>query len=204
MRKLMILSAAIAVLLFLAMPASAQEFYDTFYIQLGPDGEIVQGGGTGYPDGTGAWYTYPSEWINQWFYNGPFDPLRWKKIWGTIVIDPTAADSTVDIVINWATPLWQSMGIAGPPLPELIPVGEEDLMIGRMEIPGFGPGSDPFDNPINFYEEIREFNPEWISIDVMGTDVVISGEIWHECVPEPATLSLLALGGLAVLARRRK
>ena len=57
---------------------------------------------------------------------------------------------------------------------------------------------------------IEDFNPEWVSIDVwidpLGVSyepIYVEGTIWHECVPEPAILSLLALGSLAVLRRRR-
>ena len=215
MKKFVALWAVIAVVMLVAVvPARAEvlTYHDQFNIELGPSGEVVNGGGSGFDgdgDLIGDWYTYPTGWINQWFYNGPFDPFRWKRIWGTINVDPTAPEYGVDIVINWATPEWQD-----PPPPEEPPVcpplpcdiqdiDEELMYIGRMQLTDFEyfePGSEPFD----FYEEILEYNPEWISIDVMGYNVAIIGEIYHECVPEPATLSLLALGGLAVLARRRK
>lgn len=50
----------------------------------------------------------------------------------------------------------------------------------------------------------------WFSVLFIGRsdfiydnyEVSVSGEIWHECVPEPATMSMLALGGLALLRRR--
>ena len=54
------------------------------------------------------------------------------------------------------------------------------------------------------------FNPEWVSIDirmidqVSGEGVLINGDIWHECNPEPSTVALLAMGGLTVLRKRRK
>jgi hypothetical protein len=57
---------------------------------------------------------------------------------------------------------------------------------------------------------ISDYNPEWVSIDVLTSGglpnieaVSVFGSITHECVPEPATLSLLALGGLALIRRRR-
>ena len=60
---------------------------------------------------------------------------------------------------------------------------------------------------------IREYNPEWISIDIRvfaETDqipqtVTLTGEVWHECVPEPSAALLLGLaaGGLVIRRRRR-
>ena len=73
---------------------------------------------------------------------------------------------------------------------------------------------------------IPDYNPEWVSIDVrvyaweeiempgplpedppmfewVPMQVNIDGDIWHECVPEPATLALMLFGGLALLRCRR-
>ena len=65
---------------------------------------------------------------------------------------------------------------------------------------------------------IEEYNPEWISIDVRVIDqsgilqqspegdlVQLTGQIAHECVPEPSAALLLGLaaGGLVIRRRRR-
>ena len=211
MKKLAVLFAFIAVImLFAAMPARAEilTYNDCFNIELGPDGVAIPGcGGTGYNDGT--WYLYESGWINEWFYNGPFDPNRWKHIEGCVDIAPIdgQAPYAVDFVINWATPEWHYdfPGITEPPLPGMFDPALEDLYIGRELILEFNSDTMPLPGiPLDYGFDIMSFNPEWISIDVMGYNVSVTGTIMHQCIPEPATMSLLALGGLAVLARRRK
>lgn len=207
MKKLAVLFAFIAVImLFAVMPARAETFNDCYDIELGPNGEMLVGGGTGYENGT--WYLYETGWINEWFFNGPFDPERYKHIEGCVQINPIGVDYAVDFVINWATPEWHldRPGWPAPPLPWDFPPEMEELYIGRELIYSFDSTAGlvlPGD-PLVFAFDIMSFNPEWISIDVMGYNVAITGSIMHQCLPEPATMSLLALGGLAVLARRRK
>ena len=209
MKKLAVLWAFIAVVMLVAaMPARAETFNDCFNIELGPDGSVIGGcGGTGYPDGTGEWYVYESGWINQWFYNGPFDPNRWKHIEGCVDIAPIdgGAPYAVDFVINWATEAWElDTGSVEPPLPGMFDPVLEDVYIGRELLFSFDEVNPLPGIPLDYWFDIMSFNPEWVSIDVMGYNVEIVGTITHQCIPEPATLSLLALGGLAVLARRRK
>jgi len=178
----------------------------------------VAGGGSGW-DGDanpgGDWIRYPNAgdggppWDNQWFYNDPLDTQRWKEIYWDIWIGPDDPGDTGDIVevaINWSNDLYPN-GTGQPPMPT------EEAFIERFIIGQYvvnGPIDieriEGFDPPFI----IPEFNPEWVSIDVRMIDQVsaegvrITGEICHECVPEPATMSLLALGGLAVLRRRRR
>ena len=211
MKKYVVMWAVIAAfVLFAVMPAQAETltYNDCYNITLGPDGNILDGGGTGYPDGVGEWYVYESGWINQWFYNGPFDPNRWKHVEGCVLIDPLdpTAPYYVDLVINWGTDIWDgATGSVAPPLPVDCPGGIEFDFIGRSELILSYNEANPLPGiPMDFVFDIMSFNPEWISIDVMGENVIINGTITHQCIPEPATMSLLALGGLAVLARRRK
>ena len=201
----------IAVAATVLLPALALAETDSFDITLGADGGMVSGSSTGYPGGLGEWYLYPSGWWNTWFYNQPFKPHPWYKEvtanWTVSLVDPTHPGQ-IEFVINWATDIWSGMGLQRPPLPQDFPGPElEPEMIGRdlkldCEIPA---ECAPTDFECGPYVLPVDYNPEWVSIDVRGTNVMITGQITHECIPEPATVALLALGGgVALLRRRRK
>lgn len=211
----------------LAASASAQQKIDTFGVVMEGNNDLVTGEGTGWDGGRWIYYDQ-TDWWNQWFYDDPPDPLRWKEIYYDIVVmpmpDPGAMvePGMIQIALNWSTLDYPATGPVGPP-PQ--PVDEPVIMreiiysgpIGTGETVQLLPGiDDPFEIP---------YNPEWVSIDVwvdswqeieVETEpgvfdriqapmlVDIRGTIWHECVPEPATLSVLALGGLGVLLRRRR
>lgn len=195
---------ALVAVLCLTMPASATLYEDDWFLTMDIDQNILDGGGTGYDNGT--WFEYPNYgWWNQWFYNDPFDPNRWKEIhveFELQVIDPTL-DSYFEIVINWTTPEWSMLGVGNPPLPEDVQDPFlEDLYIGRsdaiiqvftlLETPEF----------FEFDFTLWDYNPEWVSIDVWGYNFDVTGTIWHECVPAPGVLALLGICGL--IPRRRR
>jgi len=196
---------------------------DTFFGQLTPGG--VSGGGSGWenPEGN-QWFPYPEApgetWYNQWFYNDPLDMNRQKEIFYdiTLVLAPgTNINGPVEVAINWSEPGWDPPASGGPPMAaDEAFIGRQQIWFGELEFDTFGdpipvhitrlPGGP--DGPFTL-----NFNPEWVSIDIRfadgttiegGVDILQGSMIWHECVPEPATMSLLALGGLVVLRRRRK
>ena len=190
-----------AFLVFLAAPPSAMAVVDEFHVEIGNDNVLISGGGSGYANGT--WYYYQNTmWWNEWFYNAPFDPDRWKEIDVGFNISPTGADSWAVVTINWSTPEWSVLGNDHPPLPENVaqfpwleykyiaraPALFADELSGDMVI------CDEFD--------ILDYNPEWVSIDVWGVDVEFEGIIWHECIPAPSVLALLGMAGL--MRRRRR
>jgi hypothetical protein len=172
----------------------------------GPQG----GGGSGWNNG--EWICYPEAdphqppWYNQWFYNDPLDPERWKEIWYDIRLEPlnpTDGGDIVEVAINWSNDLFPN-GTGQPPMPN------EEQFIERRRI-FLGDVDEHILIENSLPEIIEEYNPEWVSIDIRYVDwgpnsegISFEGDICHECVPEPATMSLLALGGLAVLRRRRR
>ncbi len=152
-----------------------------FWIELDASGGFVGGGGTDfYGDG---WYYYNNtEWWNIWFYDHPFDPERYKDIMVFFEWYPTDPYFWIEIAIDWATDYWPPGG--PPPIPPL-PPDVENLSIARVDIPLSEPGPQFFEYTIPYY------NPEWVSIDVRGQNVIIvNGNIIHECLPEDPPISL--------------
>ncbi|MFA4948116.1 MAG: hypothetical protein WC674_06355 [Candidatus Krumholzibacteriia bacterium] len=168
----------LAMLLFV-VSASAQPKTDTFFITVGA-GNVIEGGGSGFNNG--EWYVYPSGWINEWFYDHPFDPERGKVIhieFDWIALDPLAP-TNITVAINWSTPEWSGLGYGTtqPPLPgvdELLYIVRATVLAQRGLFPVMQYFSTDF--------TIWPYNPEWVSIDVMGYNFVISnGSIIHDCV----------------------
>lgn len=224
MRKTLTISM-IALLLAGGAAWAGGPVHDTFSVTLQGDNEYVSGGGTGWSaaGGEGDWIYYgQTDWWNQWFYNDPPDETRWKEISYDISVDSFpiygfgSLDITVDIALNWSTVDFPQTGPGGPP-----PMPEQEQFIERHVIYS---GSE-LTGPIVGDYVIPDYNPEWVSIDVRvyaweyfsasivtlsgggfgapePVDVVISGDIWHECVPEPATIGLLIMGGLVFLRHK--
>lgn len=213
-RRAMLLIALVGVLALWASPALA--VVDHFDVFVDMEGMVVDGGGTGYPVpvADGIWYEYPNTgWWNMWFYNDPILFDHRKDVLMTFQVIPLepGLPSFVEVTYNWATPEWQDPSM--PPLPEMVvdPV-MEDIMIQRLE-----PSVLLTDVPENGFpfEDFRRlpipYNPEWVSVDIRGYNfALLGGMIDHECVPipEPASLTLLALGavlaGVGVRVRRKK
>jgi hypothetical protein len=170
-------------LLLLAVPVFAQQIDDSFWVQIGEDGALIAGGGTGYNEGT--WYVYPSGWINEWFYDHPFNPLRGKDIWVEFdwrPLDPTIPADVI-VVVNWSTPAWSDLGYGEtlPPLPGEVGDAEDDYIVRYVirEILGTSCAGEHFERDIRIWD----YNPEWISIDVMGSNFeILNGVLIHECI----------------------
>lgn len=193
-----------AVVVFATSPASAQVVHDSYYVAVDANLNLVpsQSGGTGYNNG--EWYYYENTvWWNEWFYNAPYNPDRWKEIHIEFLgqrFDPADPDMYLEFAVNWSTPEWSALGLGRPPLPGDEP---EALYIERFTFIEtdffFAPEPEFF----VFDYVIPDYNPEWVSIDVWGWNFQIDGQIWHECVPEPGTAAFIAIGVFALLRRRR-
>ena len=170
---------------------------NNFQIKVPPTGfpntDPTQTGGTDYyPGGINGWFDYPSGWWNIWFYDHPFDTTRYKEIHVTFEVTPTVANlpTTLDFAVNWSTPDWSLSPLAlfGPPVPQTMPVGaSEELFIERPIIYQINntiiSGTS---QTISLCLFVTQYNPEWVSIDVMGSNFTITnGYIWHACLPGP-------------------
>ena len=164
---------------------------DNFLIEVKPGGVLESGGGSGYESGT--WYYYENtDWWNQWYYNQPFDLNRDKLI--HIEFDVFRynhpSDVWFELAVNWATDEWQREG--PPPVPPLTPEDEEKYISRAVlvETDQITPGPPPEGGQHYVLDYvIRDYNPEWVSIDVRGYNFIIPhqptdepGIIEHVCV----------------------
>jgi hypothetical protein len=163
---------------------------DSYTVQFDSAGQLVGGGGTGYPPTEpGAWYYYENtEWWNQWFYDHPYDPTRAKRVRVEfdVVAADGAADGFIELALNWSTDQWSLIGnppgvpVRVPPLPPLT-AAEEAAYIGRATL--IATPVDPQASAHYILEYvIRDYNPEWVSIDVRGFNFTVqNGIIAHDC-----------------------
>ena len=114
MKKFLVCGTAVVLVFALATSVWAQPKQDDFWIELDPDNTLRGGGGSGWNGG--EWIFYPDapegDWWNQWFYDDPPDPTRWKEI--TYDIDITG-QGFITVAINWSTLLFPETGTGGPP-----------------------------------------------------------------------------------------
>jgi hypothetical protein len=201
--------------------------FNLFNVYFDSEGHAWDEGSTNYY-GSG-WYFYPQDfWWNIWFYDNPYTPDHPKEILLEFSVDPIGPVPSIIFALNYTTELWSLEGNPPgdprrPPLPgdfDDPPIPEEDYIV-REILSVDGPGLYTF--PISL-----PYNPEWVSIDIIATDVVVSGSIYHECVgtsldlafvitgeslPEIPTLNewgmiilallLLAAGTIAIIRRRK-
>jgi hypothetical protein len=97
-----------------------------------------------------------------------------------------ALPGNIEVTINWSLPEW-SQNPLKPPLPE----DDGEAFLGRFHptwtvmIP---PGLPPQHFFVDIFQLPLQYNPEWISVDVRGTNFQILGipsglysEISHDC-----------------------
>ncbi len=222
MKRFFLLSFCLIVFSWAGAAAAQDSFFDIFWVVLGGDelnwNQVIEGGGSGYVEpGSGRqWFYYEAppgtiqtdpwgrinpmpSWQNIWFYDGKLRP-GYKEVTISFTYslwDPNRPGGT-DIVINWSTPDWISPDPLAPPMDNLY-IGRATvsqacwLEAGITDTYSFVGKFDLRDYGVNY-------NPEWVSIDVLGYNIVLSnpnmpGSITHTCIPEPSTLALLILAG---------
>ncbi len=173
----------------------AETLVNGFMIMMDPGGVVVDGfGEDAFGDG---WYYYANEnWWNIWFYDHPLDYERAKSMTleGLMVQPFGPGPAEIEIAFNWSTDAWSIDGNPPPdprvpPLPPLTPQ-EEASYVGRQtvwQMQVLGPEAIP---PLEWL--IPDYNPEWVSVDIRGFNVILEGTITHTCFPtgDPRSLDL--------------
>ena len=179
-------------------------------------GTIDATGTQGYDDGNFLDYTIVIENI--------FRQDAWKEILFDLSNIQVEFDSWLEIHVDFSmtNPAWEN----DPQQPQfyceafwdVTPPAQPPLDWKVVGFPGNNPNAplklDPLD--VAFADVVLDWmlppydgssyydwNPEWASLEFYGYGFSLDYELTDWCVPEPATLSLLALGSLVFCRRRR-
>jgi hypothetical protein len=215
MKKLVSLSLFLLVAFLTASAAAAEVKTGHFQAQLYGEEDIQWD--TALNDGyESTWYRYPQNsppFWNEWWYDDPYQlGGKWVQVTFDYSLINPGAPGDVHVTINWTNSLW--VGQAAPP--NWQNSANPELYIKRLSDPEYNIDQGPWNfhlepgSPGRSWDSGKiwlpiNYNPEWVSVDVqgMGNVGISNGVLLHECVPEPATLILLCLGGLSLLRKRR-
>ena len=146
-------------------------------------------------------YDHWKEWVITYTFT-PTDPEDWLAdlhVNYSFRVNPGEEPPLFDnLVIGEDTAFWQTayFNQDNPPPETWTAVGYpfsigEPLMVDPAQA-DLVINTDPFN-----------YNPEWVSLEFGGGNVQVGYTFYDWCIPEPATLSLLALGALLGARRRR-
>jgi hypothetical protein len=180
-------TAAMLVLTLCVGLSTATATEDRFAVDLGPNGEIVTGSGTGYSHGN--WYYYPNtDWLVQWFFDDKPDRDLKKVITVDLSVDVlnSTANGTLEVAVNYTSLDWLATQTE-PPLPARVTnLTDERRYILRQTIT---PRSDVRGAmAISTSFEISDFCPQWVSIDIRGENISVEGRIQHACASKGTTV----------------
>jgi len=159
-----------------------------------------------YGDGDGSgWEYYPTAGrYRMWFNNGEYDPDRKGYLRYEAYIHPVDPSKTsyIEIYFNWTTPEWSAVGGGTPPYPEDVPTMNEEFeyMSGYHMHTVDNLGNFESIEPVDGHT-IYAYNPEWISIDVIGRNVAVYRGAWHECLEKTPEDEEINPGGSRVCCR---
>jgi hypothetical protein len=133
--------------------------------------------------------TEPTFWYNIFFYNDPIDLSRMKKIRMGFYVQPFIPGLPTELfyVVNWSTP---ESPPGGPyPLPGMENMIRRSPINGPFIVPTDPPQFPPSLNQwFELYFEIPDYNPEWVSVDIYGSNIIIREQPW----PPPETSPLFS------------
>ncbi len=174
--------------------------YNNFSVTVDESGHVTDGWGDYAWDNQWFWYSDEDPgWWNIWFYDHPLSFERWKEVYvtGTVRTATGMGGLTGDITIavNWSTPAWSEVGNPPgeprrPPLNEdLDPMNPADYLMRYILYSG--PVTDMPQDIGELGYSVSEYNPEWVSIDVQGSNFILDGAVSHQCVgSEPQSMDL--------------
>ena len=157
---------------------------DFSFLAMDEGGVPLEWFGTGYENGT--WYEYPNYgWWNVWLYDHPFDNSRSKYVRMELDVMPMNPDFPMDVTVvyNWSTGNWTGWPeVDRPPLPldVIDPIIEDQLIVRSDPIYEYQGVFAQRELIVNEFV-IDGYNPEWLSIDVMGSNFVMNANVHHVC-----------------------
>jgi hypothetical protein len=172
-----------------------------YRIAFDDNGDMIYGDGDG-----SSWEYYPTAGrYRMWFNNGEYDPDRKGYLRYEAYIHPVDPSKTsyIEIYFNWTTPEWSAVGGGTPPYPEDVPTMQEEFeyMSGYHMHTVDNLGNFESIEPVDSHT-IYTYNPEWISIDVIGRNVAVYRGAWHECLEKTPEDEEVNEGGFRVCCRR--